>query len=261
MDGAVRSAILFGIDSTADLFTMSHSMFFARIELLHYGSDSVRHAHDGHHQWVLGLAGALELEMEGRPYLNGAGSAVRIPAGVSHCYAGAPGNRQLVLNVPIQESGADAAACQLTLPPAARELADWAALHPQPEARQPMLSGMLLDLLFPDAPAVFQLSPRLGRFLASRLGRPLTVADMAAACHLSASQFHARLKAETGLTPMAYLCRMRMERARRLLLDGRASVLDVALQVGYQSASAFSAAYRQRFGANPSEARGRVRRA
>ncbi|MEO4030358.1 AraC family transcriptional regulator [Chromobacterium vaccinii] len=236
-------------------------MFSARIELLHYGSDSIRHAHDGHHQWVLGLAGALELEMEGRPYLNGAGSAVRIPAGVSHCYAGAPGNWQLVLNVPISESGVDAAACQLVLPDAARELADWAARHPQPGARQSILAGMLLDLLLPGMPAVFALAARLDRFLDSRLGRPLTVADMAAACHLSSSQFHARLRTETGLTPMAYLCRMRMERARRLLLSSRASVLEVALQVGYQSASAFSAAYRQRFGANPSEERGRVRRA
>ncbi|WP_260800010.1 hypothetical protein [Chromobacterium vaccinii] len=42
-------------------------MFFARIELLHYGSDSVRHAHDGHHQWVLGLAGHWSWRWKGGP--------------------------------------------------------------------------------------------------------------------------------------------------------------------------------------------------
>ncbi|VEB43359.1 L-rhamnose operon regulatory protein rhaS [Chromobacterium violaceum] len=240
---------------------MSFPMPRPRVELLHYGSDSVRHAHACHHQWVFGLSGSLELEMEGRPYLNGAGWAVCIPAGVSHCYAGSAGNRQLVLNVPVLSDGRDDAARQLILPPAARELAEWAARHPQPQARQSALAGMLMDLLLADAPSAFRLSSRLDRFLDGRLARPLAVADMAEACHLSSSQFHARLKAETGLTPMAYLCRMRMERARALLRDSRASVLDVALQVGYQSASAFGAAYRQRFGASPSEGRGRVRRA
>ncbi|WP_083339122.1 helix-turn-helix domain-containing protein [Chromobacterium sphagni] len=52
-----------------------------------------------------------------------------------------------------------------------------------------------------------------------------------------------------------------MERARRLLRDSPDSVLDVALQVVYQSASAFGAAYRLHFGHAPSAARGRVRRA
>ncbi|MGC0155105.1 AraC family transcriptional regulator [Chromobacterium vaccinii] len=224
-----------------------------QVELLHYGSDSVRHAHGDHQQWVIGLEGALELEMDGVLYRNAAGEAVCIPAGVAHCYAGAAGNRQLVLNLP----ACGGATRQLTLPPAARELAAWAARHPLPEASQPALAGLLLDWL---APSAFLLAPRLDRFLASRLARPLTVADMAAACHLSASQLHARLKTETGLTPMAYLCRLRMERARSLLRTRSGSVLDVALQVGYQSASAFGAAYRLHFGEPPSAGRGRVRR-
>ncbi|WP_434635069.1 AraC family transcriptional regulator [Chromobacterium sp. CV08] len=227
-----------------------------QVELLHYGSDSVRHAHDDHQQWVIGLEGALELELDGVSYRNAAGEAVCIPAGVAHCYAGAAGNRQLVLNLP----ACGGAARQLTLPPAARELAQWAARHPPAEAGQSALAGLLLGWLAPSEPTAFLLAPRLDRFLASRLARPLTVADMAAACHLSASHLHARLKAETGLTPMAYLCRMRMERARRLLRTGSGSVLDVALQVGYQSASAFGAAYRLHFGEPPSAGRGRVRR-
>lgn len=229
-----------------------------QIELLRYDSDHVNHVHGDHQQWVIGLDGVLELEMEGRPYRNKAGQAVRIPAGIAHCYAGNPGNRQLVLNLP---ADGDDITRQLTLPPAARELTLWAARHPLPEAGQHALAQLLLAWLPPPQSSAFLLAPRLNRFLASRLARPLTVADMAAACHLSTSQFHARLKTEIGLTPMAYLCHLRMERARHLLRTQPGSVLDVALQVGYQSASAFGAAYRLHFGHSPSTERGRVRRA
>ncbi|TDR76627.1 AraC family transcriptional regulator [Paludibacterium purpuratum] len=229
-------------------------MFRPQIELLHYGSESVSHVHGSHHQWVVGLEGALELEMAGHAYRNAAGRAVCIPAGFSHCYAGGTGNRQLVLNLPAL---GEPSPRQLDLPPAARELVLWAARHPLPDTSQPALAGLLLQWL---APSGFVLAPRLDRFLQTRLARPLAVVDMASACRLSPSHFHARLKAETGLSPMAYLTRMRMERAHWLLQSLHASVLDVALQVGYQSASAFSAAYRQHYGYPPGQGRARVRR-
>jgi AraC family transcriptional regulator, transcriptional activator of the genes for pyochelin and ferripyochelin receptors len=55
-----------------------------------------------------------------------------------------------------------------------------------------------------------------------------------------------------GTTAFGYLHSYRMEQAKTLLLEQRLSVSQVAQAVGYASRSAFIAAFRKQFGANPS---------
>ncbi|MSU62931.1 MAG: AraC family transcriptional regulator [Pedosphaera sp.] len=56
---------------------------------------------------------------------------------------------------------------------------------------------------------------------------------------------------ETGMTIQQYLRQIRMERAAELLRTGRGNVTEVALEVGYNSLSHFSAAFHQTFGCCP----------
>jgi CheY-like chemotaxis protein len=56
---------------------------------------------------------------------------------------------------------------------------------------------------------------------------------------------------ELGITPMAYLTRYRLKRARFLLEEGSYSITEVALAVGFSDSSYFNRVFRQEVGVSP----------
>ena len=92
---------------------------------------------------------------------------------------------------------------------------------------------------------------RLRRGLSAAEG-PRRVNGMARKACFSRRQFH-RLTLETiGETPAAHQRRVRLDRAAWLLLTTRATVLDIALETGWESHEVFTRAFRGRFGQTPS---------
>ena len=87
--------------------------------------------------------------------------------------------------------------------------------------------------------------------LRSRFAEPVRVEELARVAHLSVSAFHRQFKALTAMTPLQYQKRLRLLKARNLLLAGTANAEAAALQVGYVSASQFSREYARLFGAPP----------
>ncbi len=83
------------------------------------------------------------------------------------------------------------------------------------------------------------------------LERHWTVRTLARAAGLSRAAFAARFADRVGEPPMRYLLRLRMQRAKTLLRDQRATVAAVATRVGYSSEAAFAAAFRREVGAAP----------
>jgi AraC-like DNA-binding protein len=82
--------------------------------------------------------------------------------------------------------------------------------------------------------------------------RPWTVAQLAKAAALSRSSFFERFSRAVGMAPMAYLLAWRMALAKDLLRRRQGSIADIAQQVGYSSASAFSVAFSRHAGLSPS---------
>lgn len=78
---------------------------------------------------------------------------------------------------------------------------------------------------------------------------------------LSRFHFHRVFREVVGETPKQYALRLRLERAALRLLIDSASILDVALDAGFQSHETFSRAFRKRFGASPRDYREGRRRA
>ncbi len=96
--------------------------------------------------------------------------------------------------------------------------------------------------------------PRIGRAIRgvhADIGRPWTVAHLAAEAGMSRAAFSAAFSRRLGLPPLAYVRNWRMTRARIALSSRRGSVSDVAADVGYTSLSAFGHAFRRHFGIAP----------
>jgi AraC family transcriptional regulator len=92
--------------------------------------------------------------------------------------------------------------------------------------------------------------------MTAHLDDEFSLATLAALAELSEYHFSRLFKRATGLAPSQYFIRLRMARARQLLLESQRSVIDIGLEVGYSSASHFSQVFRREVGVTPSEFRG-----
>ncbi|WP_449396472.1 cupin domain-containing protein [Devosia riboflavina] len=89
------------------------------------------------------------------------------------------------------------------------------------------------------------------RGMHARPGHGWTISELAREAALSRSGFHDRFQSAVGMAPMAYLTAWRLALAKNLLRGGKATVSEIARQVGYRSASAFSVAFTRDVGIPP----------
>lgn len=89
--------------------------------------------------------------------------------------------------------------------------------------------------------------------------RRWTVAELGAAVGMSRSSFAQRFKALVGVPPLDYLMQWRIYLASRMLLSGGNPISMVASELGYESESAFSNAFKRIIGYSPREFRMRRR--
>jgi AraC family transcriptional regulator len=88
-------------------------------------------------------------------------------------------------------------------------------------------------------------------FLNEEYARKITIEDMAKQANLSPSHFTRIFKEETGMTPVDFLNDLRVQKAKRYLLDGERSITDVALACGFSSSSYFTNCFAERIGMAP----------
>jgi AraC family transcriptional regulator len=87
----------------------------------------------------------------------------------------------------------------------------------------------------------------------------LGLAALSRKAGLSPFHLQRRFKAAIGETPKAYTLRLRLERAAFRLLVHDSTVLDIALECGFQTPETFLRAFRRHFGRTPSDYREWVR--
>lgn len=73
--------------------------------------------------------------------------------------------------------------------------------------------------------------------------------------------FHRVFTREVGETPKGHVARLRLEKALLLVAVTEATLLDIALTVGFQNHETFTRAFKRQFGTTPRELRARARRA
>ena len=84
------------------------------------------------------------------------------------------------------------------------------------------------------------------------LAEKLDLAAIARSAAMAPHHFHRAFRALHGETPHAYLTRLRLERAARLLAGTDWPVTEICAAVGFESLGSFSGLFRRRFGRPPS---------
>ncbi len=97
-------------------------------------------------------------------------------------------------------------------------------------------------------------------WLKEHYARPLRIEDLASRVSMSVSSLHHHFKAITAMSPLQYQKQLRLQEARRLMLEERLDAGDAGHRVGYESPSQFSREYARHFGEPPARDIGRVRR-
>ncbi len=93
--------------------------------------------------------------------------------------------------------------------------------------------------------------------LRAHLAAPWTLDSLATEVHLSRSQLVRAFDATVGMSPMAYLRQMRVERMARLLVSTDLSVAEAARAVGWRNQFHASQCFHAHYGVSPTEFRRR----
>nr|WP_269203854.1 AraC family transcriptional regulator [Pseudodesulfovibrio alkaliphilus] len=87
--------------------------------------------------------------------------------------------------------------------------------------------------------------------LEERHASPPTLAELSSKYHLPVVNIQAGFKSLFGMSAFAFVQEYRLQRARRLFVEGDMNVSEVAWDIGYTNLSHFSSAFRKRFGVLP----------
>ena len=83
----------------------------------------------------------------------------------------------------------------------------------------------------------------------------INVTELANLGYELVSCFMRRFKKETGLTPMEYLCGIRMKNARKLLKESDLSVSETAKKCGFETEEKFRVRFKETYGVTPEQYR------
>ncbi len=101
-----------------------------------------------------------------------------------------------------------------------------------------------------DARKVSQIRPAIN-YIDANYNKPITLADVAKASHLSISRLAHIFKEQMGITIIDYLTSVRIERAKQLLLATDQNCTEICFEVGYNNQSYFTRTFKGLVGMTP----------
>jgi transcriptional regulator GlxA family with amidase domain len=113
----------------------------------------------------------------------------------------------------------------------------------------------------PSVNALLNLDPRVRsvvRQMEETVADPVPVERLAQRAGISPRHLQSLFSADFGVRPHVHYLALRLNAARRQVIETSKSFTDIASATGFNSASAFARSYRAQFGESPSETRKRV---
>ena len=92
---------------------------------------------------------------------------------------------------------------------------------------------------------------RVIEYVDAYLDQDLALVELAAIVSLSPNYFTRLFKQSTGFTPHQYVIQQRVERAKRLLLESKLAIADIALEVGFAHQSHLNRHFKRWVGVTP----------
>ncbi|MFT5722466.1 MAG: transcriptional regulator GlxA family with amidase domain [Motiliproteus sp.] len=117
------------------------------------------------------------------------------------------------------------------------------------ESRDPESRPRDSDPSFPDA------LNNLLQLMNANIEEPLSIDELASFARVSRRQIERLFQTHLNSSPSRYYLELRITHARRLLLQGKDSIANIAIASGFISATHFSHCYKGYFGLSPSQAR------
>jgi AraC-like DNA-binding protein len=90
-------------------------------------------------------------------------------------------------------------------------------------------------------------------YLENHFGEKITREQLAAMAGISQSHYSILFRQLTGFTPNGYLSRLRVHRAKELLMSGSGTLREIAQKVGYKDEFYLSRRFKQQTGVSPSD--------
>jgi len=95
-------------------------------------------------------------------------------------------------------------------------------------------------------------------YIRNNYHRAISIEELAQCAHLSVSALERRFKKHLAKTPNQFLNEIRLENARKLLVETRLPISQVAYQCGFSEPSYFSKQFKRLFGELPSDMRDKI---
>jgi len=92
---------------------------------------------------------------------------------------------------------------------------------------------------------------RVIEYIHANLDQNLTLAELSFIANMSPYHFARTFKQATGMAPHQYVLHTRIERAKSLLLQGKLSIAEVAMRVGFFDQSHFTRYFKRIVGVTP----------
>ncbi len=92
-------------------------------------------------------------------------------------------------------------------------------------------------------------------YIEKNISQDISLEQLSASLNVSPFYLSKLFKEEKGANFISYVTALRMEKAKRLLLDDRLIIKEIASKVGYNDQNYFSKLFKQEFGLTPTEYR------
>ena len=92
-------------------------------------------------------------------------------------------------------------------------------------------------------------------YIHHNIERPLSVSEIAEHVGITPNSLSAKFHSEVGVTPMAYMNKLRMEQAAKLLRDTKLSIPSICYRIGIEDSNYFTRCFKKEYGMPPSEYR------
>lgn len=212
------------------------------------------HCHDYAHI-LLALSDSLIVKMDDKEYMMSSNHLGFIAPGVYHrCYCT---SEIVMMNIPenMIRKGDLEILSEQTVIPIEGTMADLVSLIKKEITLNPNDKSLSYLYYFLYEKLVRTNGIKSVRYIKSHYDEKITISQLAELESYNTSYFIEWFHKKTGFTPAEYLRCIRINKAKELLQNSDFNLLDVALNIGYNSHSAFTRAFKEKEGVSPEKYR------